>query len=81
MGFWDCNNERYIKGVEMIKPPCKGCPLRQVKCHSSCERWAIYEKERNEEKAKVYAARYKEWETRDAEIKRKLAEQRRKGKK
>lgn len=29
----------------MIKPPCKGCEERHLKCHSSCERYLAYRKE------------------------------------
>lgn len=33
-----------------VNQPCaKDCPDRKAGCHASCERWAAYEKERNEE--------------------------------
>lgn len=63
-----------------VKPPCKGCSLRQVGCRSTCQRWAIYEKEKEAEKAVVTAERNRYLGILDAEIKRKAAEKRKKRK-
>lgn len=65
----------------MIKPPCKGCTLRQMKCHSTCERWMIYQREKTKEKEVINAEKHRLYEFKDAEIRRKIAEKRRKGKK
>lgn len=65
----------------MIKAPCKDCSLRQMRCHSTCERWIIYEKEKVKEKEVINTERRKAYEFKDAEVKRKIAEKRRKGKK
>lgn len=49
--------ERYqksiaTKGGQATKHPCKrDCPERSATCHSTCERWATYEKARNAEYA------------------------------
>ena len=32
----------------MMTAPCKNCPDRVVGCHSTCERYAEYAKEREE---------------------------------
>lgn len=32
----------------MIKQPCtQDCPNRNAECHAHCEKWALYEAERN----------------------------------
>jgi len=32
----------------MIKQPCKkDCPNRNAECHAHCEKWALYEADRN----------------------------------
>lgn len=36
-----------------LKPPCKDCPNRAMRCAVECERWEAYTKERN----KNYAVR------------------------
>lgn len=42
----------------MMKPPCgKYCPDRTADCHSTCEKWQEYERERN----KDYEERYKKY--------------------
>lgn len=34
----------------MIKQPCqKNCPDRNAECHAKCEKWLVYEEERNKE--------------------------------
>ena len=58
-----------------MKSPCgKNCPDRTPDCHSTCERWAQYEKERNKE----YAYRKERWEIasyhRDVFVKQKRKE-------
>ena len=65
----------------MIKAPCKGCALRQMRCHSTCERWRIYQEEKAKEKEVINAEKRRLYELKDAEVKRKIAEKRRKGKK
>ena len=30
-----------------VKSPCKDCPERQVRCHSSCERYIAYKEALN----------------------------------
>lgn len=32
----------------MTKAPCKDCPNRQVGCHSTCEKYIVFRKERDE---------------------------------
>lgn len=38
----------------MNKAPCKDCPDRQVGCHSTCEKYLAFRKERNELNEKTY---------------------------
>ena len=40
----------------MMKNPCKDCPDRHLGCHSKCERYKAWKKEREElkEKARIY---------------------------
>lgn len=47
----------------MIKPPCKGCLLREIRCHSTCERWMIYQREKDKERERIYTERNKYMET------------------
>lgn len=42
-----------------MKQPCaRNCPDRNAECHAKCEKWAIYEKERNEEYARIGREKY-----------------------
>lgn len=45
----------------MNKAPCKDCPNRQVGCHSTCEKYLTFRKERNELNESIYKQREKEY--------------------
>lgn len=45
----------------MNKAPCKDCPDRQVGCHSTCEKYLTFRKERNELNESIYKQREKEY--------------------
>jgi hypothetical protein len=38
----------------MNKAPCKDCPDRKVGCHSTCEKYILFRKERDELNEKIY---------------------------
>lgn len=38
----------------MNKAPCKDCPDRRVGCHSTCEKYLAFRKERDELNEKTY---------------------------
>ena len=61
--------------------PCYGCSLHALGCKADCERWAIYQRELKEWKTVVQTEKKKYWSMIDAEIQRKSAEKKRKGKK
>ena len=61
--------------------PCRGCSLIKMGCKSTCERWAIYQREFKAWKDAVTAEKSRYLNNLDAEIKRKAAEKRKKRRK
>ena len=37
----------------MANSPCYKCPDRWAECHAHCEKWLVYEKERNAEYERI----------------------------
>ena len=45
----------------MLTAPCKDCPDRYPKCHTECEKYIEFRKNRDEYLKKKKDAKYKEW--------------------
>lgn len=43
-----------------MNAPCKDCPDRQVGCHSTCEKYITFAKEKREQNESIKKARHEE---------------------
>lgn len=59
-----------------IKPPCKDCSDRHLKCHSTCERYLDYRKCLEAEQSKIFNSRIVEAKLKNSKC-RDIAKQKR----
>jgi hypothetical protein len=44
-----------------MNPPCKDCPNRQIGCHSTCEKYSEFRKERDALNEKIHKQKEAEY--------------------